>query len=155
MLARWFLLCLLLAPALPEGGATDVVRFGRNIVLAADQPFHNASCFLCSARVDGHASGSVRVFAGNVLLNGSVAGTILVFGGNVTLAGNAVVGERVVVFGGRFHQDSGAPEVAHTIVPPIIFLPLILLICIITAGLIHFTRGRVRVPGGYPPLPRL
>jgi Na+-transporting NADH:ubiquinone oxidoreductase subunit NqrE len=38
---------------------------------------------------------------------------------------------------------------------PIIFLPLILLICAIIGGLIVLTRRMVRGPVAFPPLPRL
>jgi hypothetical protein len=158
MLPRRFVLCaLLLAPALPVPvhSPHDVVRFGRNIVLAPEQRFHNASCFLCSVSIEGSGSGSVRVFAGNVFLDGSVAGNVLVFGGNVTLTSNAAVGDRVVIFGGRLNQDSAAASHAHTVLSPIIFLPLILLICAITWVLIVLTRRMVRGPIAFPPLPRL
>jgi hypothetical protein len=146
---------LLLAPSLPVVGSPNVVHFGRNILLPLEQRFHNASCFLCSAEVEGRTTGSVRVFAGNVVLSGAVAGNVLVFGGNVTLANGAKVGGRVVVFGGHLHQDPAAASPARTVLPPIIFLPLILLICAVIGGLIAVTRRMVRGPVAYPPLPRL
>jgi hypothetical protein len=126
---------------------------GRNIVVARGETVGNASCILCSAEVDGHTAGSVRVFAGNVLLDGSVAGNVLVFGGNVTLAGGASIGGQVFIFGGHLHQDSG--DHPHTVFPPIIFLPVILIICAVIGGLIVVTRRMVRGPIAYPPLPRL
>ena len=158
MLPRCFVVCaLLLAPPLPgiPQGSKDIVHFGRNIVLAQDQTFHNASCFLCSAAVEGRGTGSVRAFAGNVFLNGSVAGNVLVFGGNIALAGNAHVGGKVIIFGGHLHQDTAASAITHTVLPPIIFLPVILLICAIIGWLIVLTRRMVGEPVAYPPLPRL
>ncbi len=158
MLPRCFVVCaLLLAPSLPgiSQGSKDIVRFGRNIVLAQDQPFHNASCFLCSAAVEGRGSGSVRAFAGNVFLNGSVAGNILVFGGNITLTNNAHVGGKVIIFGGHLHQATTGAAVTYTVFPPIIFLPVILVISAIMGWLIVLTRRMVREPAAYPPLPRL
>ena len=158
MLPRCLVVCaLLLAPSLSgiSQGSKNIVRFGRNIVLAQDQQFHNASCFLCSASVEGRGSGSVRAFAGNVFLNGSVAGNVLVFGGNITLTSNARVGGEVIIFGGHLHQDAGAAAIAHTVLPPIIFLPVILLIGGIIGWLIVLTRRMVREPTAYPPLPRL
>lgn len=156
MLPRCFIVCaLLLAPSLSRNSSRNVVRFGQNIVLASDQYFHNASCFLCSVTVEGSGSGSVRVFAGNVFLNGPVGGGVLVFGGNVTLTSKASVGSRVVIFGGHLHSDSRGPAPGHTIIPPIIFLPIILLICISIGSLIVVTRRMVRDPVTYPPLPRL
>ena len=146
---------LLLAPSLPVVGSPNVVHFGHNILLPMEQRFHNASCFLCSADVEGRTTGSVRIFAGNVFLSGAVAGNVLVFGGNVTLAGGAKVGGRVVIFGGHLHQDPGAASPARTVLPPIIFLPVILLICAVIGGLIVLTRRMVRGPVAYPPLPRL
>jgi hypothetical protein len=148
MLSRCLIVCtLILAP--------NVRHFGRNIVVAADETVHNVGCFLCSAEVNGHAAGSVRVFAGHVLLNGSVDGNVLVFGGNLTLASRATVGGHVFIFGGRLHQDSTTANYAHTVLPPIIFLPLILVIFAIIGGLIVLTRRMVRGPVAYPPLPRL
>jgi hypothetical protein len=158
MLPRCFVLCtLLLASLLPSAAQSlpDVLHIGRNIALAPGQRFHNASCFLCSATVEGRATGSVRAFAGNVFLNGYVGGNVLVFGGNVTLTGNANVGGQVVVFGGHLHQDSAATSHATTVLPPIIFLPIILIICATIGGLIALTRRMVRGPVAYPPLPRL
>ncbi len=156
MLPRCMVLCaLLLAPSLPSVASTDVFHFGHNIVLVPDQHFHNASCILCSAIVQGRGSGSVRVFAGNVLLDGAVAGRVLVFGGNVSLTSKAQVGGRVVVFGGRYYQESSDGGPARTILPPLVFVPLILLVCLVTGWLVVLTRRMVRGPVAYPPLPRL
>ena len=146
---------LLLAPSLPVVGSPNVVHFGHNILLPLEQRFHNASCFLCSADVEGRTTGSVRVFAGNVFLNGSVGGNVLVFGGNVTLTSNAKIDGRVVVFGGHLHQDPAAVSHNQTLLPPIIFLPMILFICAIIGSLIVLTRRMVRGPVAFPPLPRL
>jgi hypothetical protein len=60
-----------------------------------------------------------------------------------------------VVFGGHLHQDPAAVSHTHTVFSPIIFLPLILLICAIIGGLIVLTRRMVRGPVAFPPLPRL
>jgi hypothetical protein len=148
MLSRCLIACtLILAP--------NVRHFGRNIVVAADETVQNASCFLCSAEVNGHATGSVRVFAGHVFVNGSVGGTVVVFGGNVTLTSGATVGGRVFIFGGHLHQDPTSANHLHTVFSPIIFLPVILVICAIIGGLIVLARRMVRGPVAYPPLPRL
>jgi len=150
MLPRCFVFGLLILAPSP-----DLLHFGRNIVLAPGHTFHNAGCVLCSADVEGHVTGSVRVFAGNVFLSGSVAGNVLVFGGNLTLTNNAAVGGRVFIFGGHLHQDVGAVNHTHTVLPPIIFLPLILVICATIGSLIGLTRRMARGPVAYPPLPRL
>ena len=143
---------LLLAIVRPS---PDVLRVGRNIVVAADQKLHNVSCVLCSADVAGHAEGNVRVFAGNVSLHGLVAGNILVFGGNVTLASTAVVGGKVVIFGGHLQQDPAAICHRRTVLPPVIFLPAIVLLCALIGSLIVLTRHLAQGPIVFPPLPRL
>jgi hypothetical protein len=148
---------LTLAPSLAgvAQSPANVRHFGRNILVAAAETVRNASCFLCSAEVNGHTTGSVRVFAGHVLLNGSVGGNVLVFGGNLTLASSAAIGGHVFIFGGRLRQESTTTNYSHTVLPPIIFLPLILVIFAIIGGLIVVTRRMVRGPVAYPPLPRL
>jgi hypothetical protein len=154
MLPRCFVICvLILAPSLASAAQPNLLHFGQNFMVAPDQTVHNATCFLCSVEVAGHATGSVRVFAGNVSLNGSVAGNVLVFGGNLTLTDGSTVGGHVFIFGGRLY--SGTIHPAHTVFPPIIFLPLILLVCVTIGSLIVLTRRSVRGPIIFPPLPRL
>jgi hypothetical protein len=156
MFPRCFVVCtLLLAPSLAGIAQPNLLHLGRNILLPSGQEFHNAGCILCSADVEGRATGSVRVFAGNVFLTGSVGGNVLVFGGNVTLTSSAKVDGRVVVFGGHLRQDPTAISRTRTVLPPIIFLPMILLICAVIGTLIVLTRRMVRGPVAFPPLPRL
>jgi hypothetical protein len=158
MLSRCLMLCtLILAPSLAgvAQSPANVRHVGRNILVAPAETVQNASCFLCSAEVNGHAAGSVRVFAGHVFLNGSVGGNVLVFGGNLTLTSSAAIGGHVFIFGGRLQQDSTTANYPHTVLPPIIFLPLILVIFAIIGGLIVLTRRMVRGPVAYPRLPRL
>jgi len=156
MFPRCFVLCtLLLAPWLAGVAQPNLLHLGRNILLPTGQEFHNAGCILCSADVEGRATGSVRVFAGNVFLTGSVGRNVLVFGGNVTLTSSARVDGRVVIFGGHLHQDPAAISRTQTVFAPIIFLPMILLICAIIGALIVLTRRMVRGPVAFPPLPRL
>ena len=158
MLSRCLMVCtLILAPSLAGVAQppANLRHFGRNILVRADETVQNASCFLCSAEVNGHVNGSVRVFAGHVVLNGSVGGNVLVFGGNLTLTSSANVGGHVFIFGGHLHQDSTTPNYPQTVLPPIIFLPLILGIFAMMGALIVLTRRMVRGPVAYPPLPRL
>ena len=158
MLSRCLMVCtLILAPSLAGVAQppANVRHFGRNILVAADETVQNSSCFLCSAAVNGHVTGSVRVFAGNVFLHGSVGGNVLVFGGNLTLTSGATIGGHVFIFGGRLRQDSTTANYPHTVLPPIIFLPLILAIFAIIGFLIVLTRRMVHGPVAYPPLPRL
>jgi hypothetical protein len=152
MLPRCLVFCALILALIPAPHQ-NLLHFGRNLVITPDQSVHNISCFLCSAEVAGHATGSVRVFAGNVSLTGSVAGNVLIFGGNLTLTGGATIGGQAFILGGRLYP--GAIQPAHTVFPPIIFLPLILLVCVIIGGLIVLTRRSVRGPVIFPPLPRL
>jgi hypothetical protein len=135
--------------------APDVVQFGRNISVTPDQQVRNVRCFLCSIEVNGHVSGQVRAFAGNVSLRGSVSGNIVVFGGNVNLASGSAVDGSVIIIGGHLQQDPGATSNGHTVLPPIIFLPVILFICLIMGVLILLTRRSIRGPIVFPPLPRL
>ena len=94
-------------------------------------------------------------FAGHVFINGTVAGNVLVFGGNVTLTGNANVGGRVVIVGGRLHEDASAARPARTVLPPLIFLPIILLLCAGIGVLIVLAQRLGHDAVAYPPLPRL
>ena len=158
MLSRCLILCtLILMPSLAgvSQAPANVRHLGRNVLVAADQTIHNARCFLCSVEVEGHTTGSVHVFAGNVLLNGAVDGNVLVFGGNLTLASGATIGGHVLIFGGHLHQYSPPPRNPPTVFSPIIFLPIILVICAIIGALIVLARRMVRGPIAYPPLPRL
>lgn len=158
MLPRCFALCtLILVPSLAGVAQSfpNLRHFGRNIVVAPDQTVHDATCFLCSAEVKGHATGGMHVFAGNVFLNGSVAGNVLIFGGNLTLTGSAAIGGHVLIFGGHLQQGSAPIDHPPTVFAPIIFLPIILVICATIGGLIVLTRRMVRGPIAYPPLPRL
>jgi hypothetical protein len=158
MLPRCFVFCaLILGPPLVVSAQSlpNILHVGRNIVVAPEERFHNAGCFLCSADVEGRGNGSVRVFAGNVFLNGSVAGNVLVFGGNVMLTSHAAIGGHLFIFGGHLHQDPGGIDRPRTVFPPIIFLPVILFIFVVIGGLIVLARRMVRGPIAYPPLPRL
>ena len=156
MFPRSFVLCaLLVMPHLPTvgQGSRDVFHFGQNILVRADQRTLNTTCVLCSADIEGRVLGNVHVFAGNTLINGTVSGNVLVFGGHVALTNNATVAGRLLIVGGHLHQES-ATGPAHTVVPPIIFLPIIVLLCIAIAGLILFTRRMVSERTAYPPLRR-
>ena len=123
----------------------------------ADETIHNARCFLCSAEVEGHVTGSVRVFAGNVLLNGAVAGNVLVFGGNLTLASSAQ--PSTATCSSSVDICISIPAAASnppTVFSPIIFLPVILVICAIIGVLIVLARRMVRGPDRLPsPTPAL
>jgi hypothetical protein len=84
-----------------------------------------------------------------------VAGNVLVFGGNLTLTSKATLGGHVFIFGGHLRRDLAAIDRPATVFAPIIFLPIILVICATIGSLIVLTRRMVRGPVAYPPLPRL
>ena len=158
MLPRCLAFCvLLLTPALSgfAQAAPSRVHFGRNISLSSTQSFHSIICYLCSASVQGSGSGNVVVFAGNAFIDGIVGGRVVVFGGNVTLTAKAVVGKNVVIVGGHLTQDQASSVPKHTVISPIIFLPVILVLALAFGGLILLTRRMVRGPIMFPPLPRL
>ena len=138
---------------LAGGAQPDTVHFGQDLFVAENQTFRNATCFLCSVEVTGRTMGGLRVFAGNVLLSGSVGGNVVIFGGNLTLRDGAAVGGRVFILGGRVYSANLHPP--QTVFSPIIFLPLVLLVCIVVGFLIFLTRRMVRGPIIFTPLPRL
>jgi hypothetical protein len=84
-----------------------------------------------------------------------VGGNVLVLGGNVSLSPGSVIDGSVIIIGGRLLQDPTAKYSGHTVFPPIIFLPVILLILVVIGALIRLTRRSIRGPIVFPPLPRL
>ena len=66
---------------------------------------------------------------------------ILDFGGRVTLASHARIGGRILVFGGHLHQDANATIGRNLLViPPIVFLPILLVLAVFVAGLLFLLR---------------
>jgi hypothetical protein len=158
MLPRCFVFCTLIFASSLDGAAQfhpNLTRFGRNLTVAPSQTVRNATCFLCSAAVDGEVTGSVHVFAGDVFLSGKVEGNVLVFGGNVSLATSAAVDGQVLIFGGHYYPGSATLGHPPHVISALVFLPIILIICLVIGGLIVLTRRMVRGPITYPPLPRL
>lgn len=148
-------LCLLLSlassPALPQ---SSHLRLGRDMQIPRGQRANNLICLLCSAHIEGSINGNVVVFAGNAYVDSTLQKNVLDFGGRVTLASNARVGGRILVFGGHLHQDSNATISGQPLViPPIVFLPILLVLAAFVAGLIFLLRLYFG-PGTYPPLPR-
>ena len=158
MLPRCLIFCtFILSSALggqaPSSG--NLTHFGRNLVVERNQTLHNATCFLCSASVQGHVTGSVHVFAGDAFLDGRIDGNVLVFGGSLSLAAGANIAGTVLIFGGHLHQGSATLANPPTIISALVFLPLVLIVCLLFGGLIVLARRMVRGPVVYPPLPRL
>lgn len=130
---------LLLAAAPPRVG--NAIHLGRDITVAGPQQVRSAVCFFCSVRVDGAARSNLIAVAGNVYLNGPVHKDIVVLGGNVTLTGKAAVEGSLVVFGGHLYRDPAATiGRGRVVVRPIVFLPMILVLAAILAGLIFLLR---------------
>jgi cytoskeletal protein CcmA (bactofilin family) len=96
------------APA--QDSAHDRTHFGSDITVAADEEVGDVTCFGCSVRVRGHASGDVTVFGGTVTIEskGDVDGDLTSFAGNVALEDGSEVDGDVAVFGGRVRRDPGA-----------------------------------------------
>jgi hypothetical protein len=158
MLPRCFFFCTLLFASSLEGARQihpNLTHFGSNLTVAPGQTIRNATCFLCSAAVEGEVTGSIHVFAGDVSLDSKVAGNVLVFGGNLALASNAAVEGTVLIFGGHLHAGSAAMRHPPHVISALVFLPLLLVICLVIGGLIVLVRRRVRGPIAYPPLPRI
>jgi len=136
------LLLLTAAPAqVGYASAKNALHLGQDITVAEPQQVRSALCFFCSVRVDGAARDNLIVVAGNVYLNGPVHKDIVVLGGNVTLTGKAAVGGSLVVFGGHLYRDQAATiGRGRVVVRPIVFLPMILVLAVILAGLIFLLR---------------
>jgi hypothetical protein len=126
--------------SLSEPGG-NAIRFGRDLVVDNGESLDYVACFLCSARIDGAAQGDLLVFAGNTYLNGPVQGDVVDLGGRVTLTSNARIGGNLILFGGRLEQDPRS-TVGHKglIVGPIVFLPMVLILGVLIAGLIVLLR---------------
>lgn len=145
---------LLLAAAPPRAG--NAVHLVEDITVAGPQQVRNAICFLCSVRVDGAARGNLVVIAGNIYLNGPVHKDIVVLGGNVTMTSKATVEGSLVVFGGHLYRDPAATiGRGRVVVRPIVFLPILLVLAAILAGLIFLLRMLSPAErSGFPPLSR-
>jgi hypothetical protein len=158
MLSRCFFVCTFIVSTslcAQAQSAGNVSQFGRNLVVERSQTVHNASCFLCSASVAGRLTGNLHVFAGNIFLDGKVDGNVLVFGGSLSVASRASVGGNVLIFGGRVNDGASTLGSPPRVISALIFLPLVLIICLVIGGLIVLARRMVRGPIVYPPLPRL
>jgi hypothetical protein len=134
------LLLLVSSPA-PAEASRDDIHLGQDIRVHEGQSVGTAICFLCSAHIDGEAHGAVVVFAGNVYLKGTAQGDVVDLGGHATLANASRVHGSLVVFGGRLLQDPAALlEGKSVVVPPVVFLPMILFIGPLIAALIFVLR---------------
>jgi hypothetical protein len=122
----------------PGGNA---LRFGRDLVIDSGENRDQVACFLCSTHIDGTVQGNLVVFAGNTYLNGPVHGDVVELGGRVTLTGKARIGGDLVIFGGRLEQDAASTiGRKRWIIGPIVFLPMVLMIAILIAGLVFLLR---------------
>jgi hypothetical protein len=111
---RWLLVGLMFWIAFASSafadGDRERTKVGRNITIGPEEEVSEATCFGCSIRVRGHATGDVTAFGGSVVVEdqGQVGGDITTFGGSIRLEKEANVGGDVTVFGGRIHRDSAA-----------------------------------------------
>ncbi len=145
---------LLLAAAPPRVG--NAIHVGEDITVAGPRQVRNAICFFCSMRIDGAARSNLVVAAGNLYLNGPVHRDIVVLGGNVTMTGKATVEGSLVVFGGHLYRDPAATiGRGRVVIRPIVFLPILLILAAILAGLIFLLRMLSPAErSGFPPLSR-
>ena len=119
----------------------NAFRFGRDLAVNSGESLNDVACILCSTRIDGAAEGDLLVFAGNAYLNGPVQGDVVDLGGRVTLTGKARIGGDLIVFGGRLEQDAQSTiGRKRLIVGPIVFLPMVLIIGVLIAGMILLLR---------------
>jgi hypothetical protein len=123
------------------GPGGNAFRFGRDLVVNSGESRDQVACFLCSTHIDGAIQGSLLVFAGNTYLNAPVHGDVVELGGLVTLTSKARIGGDLIIFGGRLEQDAAsAIGRKRWIVGPIVFLPMVLMIAILIAGLVFLLR---------------
>ncbi len=129
------------------GPGGNAFRFGRDLVVNSGESRDEVACFLCSIHIDGTTQGSLLVFAGNTYLNAPVHGDVVELGGLVTLTSKARIGGDLIIFGGRLEQDAASTIGRRRwIVGPIVFLPMVLIVGVLIAGLIFLLRvlfGRV------------
>jgi hypothetical protein len=123
----------------PHGG--NAFRFGRDLVVNDGERLDHIACILCSTHINGAAQGDLLVFAGNIDLNGAVQGDVVDLGGHVTLTSKARIGGDLIVFGGRLEQDPASRIGGkRLLIGPIVFLPMVLIIGVVIAGLIFLLR---------------
>jgi hypothetical protein len=133
----------------------DISGFGHEVRVEPSQVAHNVRCVLCSVTIQGEVTGNVHVFAGDILLQSKVDGNVLLLGGNLSVASQAQTAGKVVVFGGHLRGDGGSLTRPPEVVSALVFLPLVLLVCLLVGGLAVLARRAVRGPVVYPTLPRL
>lgn len=99
----WTALCIavgLAAATLPARAAQDVVQFGSEINVAANNSIHDAVCFFCSVHARGPVNGDIVVFFGDVEIEGQAKHDVVSFFGNVRAGNDATIGGDLVHFFG-------------------------------------------------------
>ncbi len=100
MLAPSLLAAALIAVATPARANQDAVQFLSDIHVTADQPVHDAVCFLCSVHVQGKVTHNIVVFFGNVHLAGEAQHDVVSFFGGVHAEDGSSIGHDMVSFFG-------------------------------------------------------
>lgn len=147
-------LILLAACTLPAAAENDIVHFGSTVVVPEGQSAGNIACFLCSVEAKGPVHGDIAVVWGSVHLNDRVGGDVAIFAGNLWLNGDASIARDLVIFGGGIRGEEGhAVGGSRAIFPPIIFLPILLVIALVSWGLWLLARWLIRGRQSYYPVP--
>lgn len=86
----------------------DLVRFGQDVVVQAEESVPNVAVFYGDTQIDGEVRENVFVFRGNLKLNGKVHGGAVVILGDIDIGTNAVLQGEAAVFGGALRVDPSA-----------------------------------------------
>ncbi len=106
-LRLWLVLCIAALPAV-AAQTKEIVRFGGEITVPADETVPDVVCMQCSVRVLGRVAGDVVAVQGDVNIEGRVDGDVVALLGNLRLGSEAEVsGDTVVVFG-QLEREIGA-----------------------------------------------
>ncbi len=111
LLILTLLLVSLAAPILADGSDGDVVIWGDNYVLEADQEIKGDLLVYggnVTLKGGSEVKGDVTVFGGNLTLSGEVKGDVTVWGGDVKITSDAKIRGRVMSVGGDIDRDAGA-----------------------------------------------
>lgn len=107
VLSFWLILCLGALPAVAMQ-TNEVVRFGGEVTVPADETASDVVCMQCSVRVVGRVAGDVVVLRGDVEIEGRVTGDVVTLFGTLRLGAESEVGGDVVAIFGRVEREIGA-----------------------------------------------
>ena len=158
MLPRCFVVCtLLLAPSLAgiAQSLPNLLHVGRNILLAPDKEFRNATAFSAPPTLRAARPAACAFSPG---MFSSTARWAATFWSSAATLHSPATPRSTAAWSSSVDTCTRTPPrsaTPSTVLAPIIFLPMILGVCVIIGGLIVLTRRMVRGPVAFPPLPRL